>query len=89
MARVIAKQREEVTEKKNVSRIAMLPAYEQIIADLDAEIERVSDISNYTAGGYVSEDETRFELAARSRYIALCRALKGKYTITVKGAKNA
>ena len=87
-AKTIAEGRQKSIQKKQESRMAILPAYEQIIADLTAEIDRMNDISSYTSGGYVTDDETRFELSARSRYVALCKALRGKYTITVKGAKH-
>lgn len=87
-AQSVAEVRKEVAHAKRQERAVLLPAYEQIVNDLDAEILRANDLSNYTDGGYVSDDETRFELAARARYVALCKALKSKYTITVKGVKD-
>lgn len=80
----VKEQREVVEADKRKLRSDILPAYEQITNDLNAELARMSDISTMLDGTYVTDDAIRFELAARKRYVNFLHGLKTKYERAVK-----
>ena len=84
----VKEQRDEIEAKKKKVSSNIRPAYDQLTADLDSELARMSDISTIVDGAYVTDDAIRFELAARKRYVDFIRSLKSKYERAVKDVKS-
>lgn len=83
-SKAVKKQRKAIKLAKEELTTAILPAYKQVIEDIDEDIERLADVRNIVTGGYTTEDEVRFELAVRSRMITLLNARKARYASTRK-----
>jgi len=86
--KAVKKQRKEIKEQKEDLQNVLLPSFSKLIEDIDAEIKDKSDITKFMTGAYVTDDEVRFELAARRRYIDLLNGLKMRYLSAAKGVNS-
>lgn len=84
----VKETRKEIKDKKIESKAILQPSFEKLVEDLTAEIESAWNVEKIVTGGYVSDDQMRFELAARTRYVAKLKEFRSRYTNTVKGLKD-
>lgn len=78
------KQKTALKASKEAIKSKFLPAYELVIADIDAEMARVADINYLYVDSYVPDEQLNAELIARRRYLGYLKGLKSKYTALVK-----
>lgn len=83
--KAVKKQRKDIKELTDGVKQAILPAYQQVISDIDIEIDRHYKLAINLAKVYQTEDEARFRMAALSMYIDYLSSLKTKYQSTAKG----
>lgn len=86
--KAVKKQREELKLSAQELKATMAEHLAQVTKDIDAELERVSSIDSFITRGYAQEEEVRFELEARKRYVEFLKILRFKYTSSVKGIKK-